>query len=103
MDTCHFGLNIMKSSVCVGLTMKSVDYFRHGLPIINTIPGDTAELIRTRGIGVQLTEDCHSQIAALSTQDLLDMRSNVAKTFHEIFSYDKAEEKITGILTQLLQ
>lgn len=103
MDTCHFGLNIMKSSVCVGLTMKSVDYFRHGLPIINTIPGDTAELIRTRGIGVQLTEDCHSQIASLSTQDLLDMRSNVSNAFREIFSYDKAEEKITGILTQLLQ
>ncbi|HZJ91151.1 MAG TPA: hypothetical protein VFC89_05795, partial [Oscillospiraceae bacterium] len=37
-DKCHFGLNIMKSSVCVGLTMKSMDYFQHGLPIINNIP-----------------------------------------------------------------
>ena len=103
MDTCHFGLNIMKSSVCVGLTMKSVDYFRHSLPIINTIPGDTAQLIRTRGIGVQLTENCHTQIASLSTQELLDMRRNVQQTFDEIFSYDKAEEKITAILTKLLQ
>lgn len=25
-DKCHFGLNIMKESVCVGLTMKSIDY-----------------------------------------------------------------------------
>ena len=103
MDTCHFGLNIMKSSVCVGLTMKSVDYFRHGLPIINTIPGDTSQLVQTRGIGVQLTEDCHAHIASLSLADLLYMRSNVAQIFDEKFSYDKAEEKITALLTKLLQ
>ena len=103
MDACHFGLNVMKSSVCVGLTMKSVDYFRHSLPIINTIPGDTADLVRTRKIGVQLTADCHRQIAELSMEQLLEMRSNVSKTFTEVFSYDKAEEKISGILTKLLQ
>ena len=34
-DKCHFGLNIMKS-VCVGLTMKSIDGFLS--PIINNIP-----------------------------------------------------------------
>lgn len=35
----------MKPDVCVGLTMKSVDYFRHDLPILNNIPADTAELV----------------------------------------------------------
>ena len=39
-ETCHYGLNIMKDSVFVGLTMKSMDYFE-GLPIINNIQGDT--------------------------------------------------------------
>lgn len=33
----------MKTSVCVGLTMKSLDYYAGGLPIINTIAGDTYE------------------------------------------------------------
>ena len=35
MSRCHFGFNLMKPDVCVGLTMKSVDYFRHDLPILN--------------------------------------------------------------------
>ena len=45
MSRCHFGFNLMKPDVCVGLTMKSVDYFRHDLPILNNIPADTAELV----------------------------------------------------------
>lgn len=57
MSCCHFGFNLMKPDVCVGLTMKSVDYFRHDLPILNNIPADTAELVdrepggRQRGTG----------------------------------------------------
>lgn len=56
-DKCHFGLNIMKDSVCVGLTMKSIDYFQHGLPIINNIPADTAELVEKYGVGVNVTDN----------------------------------------------
>ena len=51
-DGCHYGLNIMKGSVCVGLTMKSMDYFEFGLPIINNIHGDTWEIIKNRCLGV---------------------------------------------------
>lgn len=51
-DCCHYGLNIMKSSVCVGLTMKSMDYFEFGLPIINNISGDTWEACEKYGFGI---------------------------------------------------
>lgn len=51
-DKCHFGLNIMKQTVCVGLTMKSMDYFEAGLPIINNIHGDTWSFVEKLGIGV---------------------------------------------------
>lgn len=37
ISQCDFGLNFMKSSTKVGLTMKSIEYFRYGLPIINNI------------------------------------------------------------------
>ena len=62
-DCCHFGLNIMKDSVCVGLTLKSMDYLAGGLPIINNIPGDTWELAvenarhRTHTITFETEED----------------------------------------------
>ena len=51
-NQCHFGLNAMKPTVCVGLTMKSIDYLAGGLPLINTIPGDTWELIERYGFGL---------------------------------------------------
>lgn len=51
-DSCHYGLNIMKSSVCVGLTMKSIDYFEFGLPLINNIKGDTWDAVKTYDTGI---------------------------------------------------
>ena len=51
---CHYGLNTMKSTVAVGLTMKSMDYFEAGLPILNSIPGDTWEIVEKYGVGYNL-------------------------------------------------
>ena len=85
LNQCHFGLNIMKSSVCVGLTMKSVEYFRFGLPIINSIPGDTTQLVQQKGIGIQLEEGCAEKLLALTSQDCLRMRSCVEQMFAESF------------------
>ena len=53
-DACHYGLNMMKSHVCVGLTMKSIDYFEFGLPIINNIQGDTRDIVERYGCGVNV-------------------------------------------------
>lgn len=55
-DSCHFGLNIMKRTVCVGLTMKSIDYFEFGLPIINNIKGDTWNAVKEYGCGVNIDD-----------------------------------------------
>lgn len=49
--SCDYGLNIMKNSVCVGVTMKSVDYLYAGLKLLNNIKGDTWQLIESKGIG----------------------------------------------------
>lgn len=85
LNQCHFGLNIMKSSVCVGLTMKSVEYFRFGLPIINNIPADTQKLVELHGLGIQLSEDCTEKIMVLTDTDYLQMRHNVRRVFKESF------------------
>ena len=55
-DSCHYGLNIMKASVCVGLTMKSVDYLEFGLPVINNIRGDTWEAVKKYRIGINYND-----------------------------------------------
>lgn len=54
-DKCHFGLNLYKDNICVGLTMKSVDYFMHGLPIINSIPEDTKNIIKKYNAGIDVS------------------------------------------------
>ena len=36
LEKCGFGINMMTETVQVGLTMKSIDYFCCGLPLINT-------------------------------------------------------------------
>lgn len=84
--SCHFGLNIVRASACIGLTMKSVDYFRHGLPVISNVPADTQLLVEKHGVGIQLNEQCAEMMAHLSIDDCMKMRENVRKTFTDVFS-----------------
>ena len=56
-DKCHFGLNIMKDTVCVGLTAKSIDYFQAGLPILNSIQIDTKDIVNKNLFGFNVTDD----------------------------------------------
>lgn len=102
VSRCHFGLNIMKSSVCVGLTMKSVDYFRHGLPIINNIPADTQSLVEEKGIGVQLSADCPNRVLACSNSDCMEMRQNVQTVFENNFKKSVIEEQYHQILKPII-
>lgn len=55
LSPCDFGINMMKDSVEVGLTIKSLDYFSIGLPIINNIKGDTYRIVEKYNIGVNVS------------------------------------------------
>jgi hypothetical protein len=46
----------MKDTVCVGLTMKSIDYFQARLPILNSIQADTAKIVDEYRIGINITD-----------------------------------------------
>ena len=102
MSKCHFGLNIMKSSVCVGLTMKSIEYFRHGLPIINSIPADTQELVED-GAGVQLQEGCAETLLALRNKDYVAMRQSVDRLIQTKLRKDRILAQYDVILAQVLK
>ena len=98
MNRCHFGINIMKSSVCVGLTMKSVDYFRFGLPIINNIPADTQKLVEEEGVGIQLDDSCAKKILRTGLTEFIQMRRNVSKVFAERFLRAGIERQYIDLL-----
>ena len=93
-DRCHFGLNIMKSTVCVGLTMKSLDYFRAQLPIINSIQGDTSSFVRDYKIGFNDYKEYTKIIHELTIEDYLQMRKNVHQLYQEKFTKEAFFEQI---------
>lgn len=91
-DICSFGLNIMKPSVCVGLTMKSVDYFASGLPILNSIPGDTWFFVENEAIGFNIDREALQKsverIVACDDTQLFTLRSNALNIFRKLFSFE---------------
>jgi hypothetical protein len=102
INHCHFGINLMKASACIGLTMKSVDYFRYNLPIINNIPADTKELVEKKGMGLEWNRDCAQKLLSLSLGDCLNMRKNVEKVFAESFALDRILEQHSVVLDKIL-
>ncbi len=99
---CHFGLNIMKSSVCIGLTMKSVDYWSHGLPVLNNVPADTAKMVEERGIGVNLSESAAETVCSMTREQMLAMRERVNDLFADTMSQGVISEKLAAILKEIL-
>lgn len=105
-DKCSFGLNMMKESVCVGLTMKSVDYFCYGLPLINNIQGDTWELIEEYGIGVNYrggqVEQCAEQIIRIS-ETVKEKRHLIRRLYEQLFTQEAMEAVLSKEVLPLLK
>lgn len=102
INQCHFGLNIMKPSVCVGLTMKSIDYFRFGLPIINNIPADTQKMVEEKHLGIQLKTDFGERFFSLTFEDFVWMRKNVEDAFIKCFSEQVIVEQYQRLLDKIV-
>lgn len=94
MSKCHFGLNIMKQTVFVGLTMKSVDYMRFGLPIINNIKGDTWELIEKHNLGINVEGNID--------WDKTFVRKNIVDFFDRTLSRKCFNLYVTEIITKVM-
>lgn len=94
-DSCHYGLNVMKETVFVGLTMKSMDYFEAGLPIINTIKGDTWEMVTKYGLGINFDNsvEIDREISNKESQ-----RNRIRDFFEQNLTYDRFAENVENIL-----
>lgn len=95
---CHYGINIMKKSVCVGLTMKSMDYWENGLPVLNTITGDTWEFIKNEKVGYNITDSVSYE--AVADYDI-SARARVKNFYRREFAPERFDEKMAVILSKL--
>jgi glycosyltransferase involved in cell wall biosynthesis len=108
---CDFGINMMKSAVCVGLTMKSVDYFCYGLPIINNIPGDTWALVEQHDAGVNVgvslshtAEDAADELLAVkagSEEERLARHLQIQQMYQKLFTESAMEAVLREYLLPL--
>lgn len=102
---CAFALNIMKENVCVGATMKSIEYFRAGLCVINTIAGDTQSFVDSYKCGFNINNEnidlVADKIHAMNTDDIRKMMNNSRKVYEEYFSTDVFMDKMNRIVDLL--
>ena len=100
-DRCHFGLNVMKSSVFVGLTLKSMDYFDGGLPIINTIQGDTWELVKANPVGINYSAD--TDFSEALRLPAAEEKQWIKKFFRECFSVEAFRARLAYTLQTIMK
>ncbi len=94
-DSCHYGLNLMKKSVCVGLTMKSIDYFEFGLPVINNVRGDTKAAVKKYRLGVNW-DDTVTFDPALHAN--AEYRKNARLFFEKYLTEDVFKDKVLHMI-----
>jgi len=99
LSRCHYGLNIMKDSVIVGLTMKSMDYFEAGLPLINNIKGDTWEFVDACEVGYNLDGSSRVYEEICNYRD--DMKDHTRKLYEKHFCTDSFNEGMRDIIKGL--
>ena len=101
-DLCSYGLNIMKPSVCIGLTMKSVDYFAGALPILNSIGADTWLLVEQHGLGLNIDRadpaGTARRIAAITPEQQQQMAASTLETYHRLFTEESFRQKLLPYL-----
>lgn len=96
VEQCHFGINIMKESVCVGLTMKSMDYFEYGLPILNNIKGDTWNLLKKYHIGYNIENP--KKIVWSEMEDIAKKRDIVRRIGEKLFTIEAFNKRMDQIM-----
>ena len=102
LKRCHFGINMYSDNVIIGLTMKSLDYFRVGLPTINMNIYDTGMLVREYQSGFELLkehwDDKIDEIANVQKDEWEKLHENTLRMFQEQFSEAVFEKNFTEVL-----
>ncbi len=99
-DQCHAGINMYKEGLYIGLTVKCIDYFEHGLPIINNIQGDTWDLVKEYDAGIDLKDP-----AKVDAQKLIKMRENderIYQLFEDHFTKEVFTDKCLKVIDEVL-
>ncbi len=100
-DQCHAGINIYREDLYIGFTTKCIDYFAHGLPIINTIKGDTWRMVKERDAGIDLEKD-----TVLDSETLIRQRKGhekIVELYNENFTKKAFCERCLEVIDEVMK
>lgn len=98
---CHAGINIYKKGLYIGLTVKCIDYFAHGLPIINNIKGDTYEMVEQNTLGINVSED--SLVSAKQLKALRSNNEHIYAFYQQNFSKSVFKQKCLEVIDEVMK
>jgi len=91
LSQAHFGYNGYKETTEVSVSYKSLEYLRHGIPLINSAKGDTFELMENKECGFNYDPKDIQAVAArillITDAEHARMRQNALRAFEACFSY----------------
>lgn len=89
-NKCSFGINFLVPDVAIGITMKSVTYLRGGVPLLNTVDGDTRKFVSERSVGInvekQELDKTIEKLLDLKEERFILYKQNARKLFLEEFT-----------------
>ena len=107
LSSCHFGLNMYKSTTCIGLTMKSCDYINAELPIINSNIYDTGILVEKYQSGFNISNEKYNveltRLLELSDEQYKNMKRQAKKMKEELFLAESKKEEFKNIFKSIVE
>lgn len=83
---CNFGINMMNSNVVVGFTMKSLDYLKNGLFLLNNIKFDTWNFVDKNKIGLNIRENIDLDYKIINKSFSIKERNKIIDFYNHNFS-----------------
>ncbi len=100
-NKCHAGINIYRDNLYIGFTTKCIDYFEHGLPIINNIKGDTWKMVEDCDAGINIKDDTR-----IKSDILIRQRKNYSKIvdlYNKNFTKDVFIRRCLEVIDEVLK
>ena len=94
----------MNTSLFVGLTMKSIDYFKAGLPIINTIKSDTFQIVEEYKCGFNYKNNLDkliTSILSLNDNDVQIYKNNSRKVYETFFTKQSLVDSMNELMDSI--
>lgn len=104
LQKCQYGLNMYRDNLGIGLTMKAIEYYQMGLPILNSGIYDVTFLTDSYKSGININNIManSNKISNLKKEEWQNMIKNSLLIFHLYFCDSKYKCKLNDCLDRVI-